>query len=136
MQVTSILSFSHTFFNSLLSGLCSKLDNSFKHCRLEQICLEIMKIIIKQRYYALPNNKFLDWSQLKAFADDKIKVTEKMKFVWEMVETIVGRGENAGYQHFLLFPQYFQKTSFSRLLKVGLCGNEIQEGQDGPGSLT
>ena len=23
----------------------------------------------------LPNNKFLDWSKLKAFADDKINVT-------------------------------------------------------------
>ena len=25
------------------------------------------------------------------------------------VENIVGKGENAGYQHFLLFPQCFQK---------------------------
>ena len=52
-----------------------------------------------------------------------------MKFVREMVENIVGRGENAGYQHFLLFPRYFQKTSFSRPLKVGLCGKEIKEEQ-------
>ena len=36
-----------------------------------------------------------------------------------MVENIVGKGENAGYQHFLLFPQYFQKASFSSSLKVG-----------------
>ena len=26
------------------------------------------------------------------------------------VENIVGKGENAGNQHFLLFLQYFQKT--------------------------
>ena len=32
----------------------------------------------------------------------------------------MGKGENAGYQHFLLFPQYFQKASFSGLLKVGI----------------
>ena len=25
-------------------------------------------------------------------------------------ENIVGKGENAGYQHFLLFPQYFQRV--------------------------
>ena len=25
-----------------------------------------------------------------------------------MVENIEGKGENAGYQHFLLFPQFFQ----------------------------
>ena len=28
----------------------------------------------------------------------------------EMVENIVGKGKNAGYQHFLLFPQCFQNT--------------------------
>ena len=34
------------------------------------------------------------------------------------VENIVGKGENAGDQYFLLFPQCFQKLSFSGLLKV------------------
>ena len=34
------------------------------------------------------------------------------------VENIEGRGENAGYQHFLLFPQCFQKHSFSVSLKL------------------
>ena len=41
---------------------------------------------------------------MKAFADDKIDVNEKLKFVLLRVENIVGKGENAGYQHFLLFP--------------------------------
>ena len=65
-------------------------------------------------FNSLPNNKFLDWSKLKAFVDDRTKLTEKMKFILEMVENILGKGGNAGYQHFLLFPQYFQKTSYSR----------------------
>ena len=43
-----------------------------------------------------------------------------MIFVLDSVENIVGNGENAGYQHFLLFPQCFQKPSFSGLLKVGI----------------
>ena len=30
-----------------------------------------------------------------------------------MVENITGNGENAGYQHFLLFPQSTEKASFS-----------------------
>ena len=34
-------------------------------------------------------------------------------------EKFVGKGENAGYQHFLLFPQCFQKLSCSRSLKLG-----------------
>ena len=57
---------------------------------------------------SLPNDTFLDWSKLKAFAVDKINVIEKL-FVLERVENIVKKGENAGYQHFLLFPQCFQK---------------------------
>ena len=46
---------------------------------------------------------------MKAFADYKIKVTEKMNFVLGMEEIIIEKGENAGYQHFLLFLQYFLK---------------------------
>ena len=36
----------------------------------------------------------------------------KMSFsVYDRIEDIVEKGENAGYQHFLLFPQCFQKAS-------------------------
>ena len=31
--------------------------------------------------------------------------------VFDRVENIVGKGENSGYQHFLLFPQCFEKAS-------------------------
>ena len=34
----------------------------------------------------------------------------------------MGKGENAGYQNFLLFPHCFQKASSSRSLKVRLGG--------------
>ena len=61
---------------------------------------------------SLPDDIFLDWSKLKAFADDKIYVNKKLKFVLGRVENIVGKGENAGHQHFLLFPQCFQKAFF------------------------
>ena len=33
-----------------------------------------------------------------------------IKFVFDRVEGIVGKGENAGYRHFLLFQQCFQKA--------------------------
>ena len=68
----------------------------------------------------LPNNKLLDWSKLKAFADYKLDLAEILRFVLGMVVNIVGKGENAGYQHFLLFPQCFQKVFFQWLLKVGI----------------
>ena len=52
----------------------------------------------------LPDGKFLDWSKLKALANNKINVTQKLKFVVTRVGNIVGKRENAGNQHFLLFP--------------------------------
>ena len=55
-------------------------------------------------------------TKLKAFADDKIHVTQKLKIVFRMVGNIVGKRENAGYQHFLPFPQCFQTASFSASL--------------------
>ena len=45
----------------------------------------------------------MDLTKLKAFADDKINVAQMMIPVLDSVENIVGKGENAGYQHFLLF---------------------------------
>ena len=70
---------------------------------------------------SLPNNKILDMYKMKACADDKINLNEKSKLVFRKVEKIVGKGENAGYQHFLPnFPQCFQKPSYSGLLKVGI----------------
>ena len=43
-----------------------------------------------------------------------------MIYVFDRVENIVGKGESTGYQHFLLFPQCFQKASISGSLKVGI----------------
>ena len=63
---------------------------------------------------SLPNNKILDLSKFKANADDKIlvNVIEKLKTDFRRVENIVGKRENIGYLHFLLFLQCFQKASF------------------------
>ena len=40
-----------------------------------------MEELLWQWINFLPNDKMLDWFKLKAFADDKINVTEKLKFV-------------------------------------------------------
>ena len=71
-------------------------------------------------FNSLPNNKILDWSKLKAFSDDKLKVAKIMISVFDGIENIVGKGENSGCQHFLLFPQCFQNVSSSRSLKFGI----------------
>ena len=46
-------------------------------------------------------------------------------FVFDEVENIVGKGENAGSQHFLLSPQCFQKASATcqySMIKEFKCG--------------
>ena len=82
-------------------------------------CLQVVQgqfFVVWEWVNSLPNDKILDRSKFKAFAEDMINMTEKLNFVLGRVETIVEKGENAGYQHFLLFPQCFQKAS-----SVGLC---------------
>ena len=59
-----------------------------------------------------PNEKYLDLTKFKAFADDKLNAAEIITSLSGRVENIVGKGENAGYQHFLLFPQCFQRLLF------------------------
>ena len=51
-----------------------------------------------------------DPTKLKTLADNKKIVPEILKFVLARVQNIVGKEENAGYQHFLLFVQFFQKA--------------------------
>ena len=58
---------------------------------------------IQRKVNSLPNNKILEQSNLKDFTNDKVNVTYVTNFVLGRVENIVRKGENAGYQHFLLF---------------------------------
>ena len=71
-------------------------------------------------FNSLPNGKILDVTKLKAFVEDKINIAQITISVFDRVENIVGKGESAAYQHFLLFPQCFQKASFLGSLKVGI----------------
>ena len=78
-------------------------------------------VIVWEWVNSLPKDKILHQSKLKAFAEDKINVATKLKFVSGNVENIVGKGENADNQHFLPFPQCFQKASFPQSLKSRDC---------------
>ena len=84
--------------------------------------LDLASDLVLKSYNSLPNNRILDQSKMEDFRDNKINVTRNVSlqvhFVLGRVENIMGKGENAGYQHFLLFLQCFQKLSFSRSLKV------------------
>ena len=71
-------------------------------------------IQVKETVKPVLKDKMFDCCKLKA---DKINLTQILKFVFERLQNtctyIVGKGENAGYQrnagyqHFLLLPQFF-----------------------------
>ena len=65
----------------------------------------------------LPDDKILDQTKLKAFADNKLNVTKVIISVFDRVENIVGKRRNCLYKQFLLFPQCFQKASFPKNCK-------------------
>ena len=67
-------------------------------------------------FISLPIDKISDCFSFKAFADDEINLEKNLKFILGRVENIVGKGENAGYQHFLHFP-LFSKVVFLRVVK-------------------
>ena len=70
----------------------------------------------------------LDQSNLKDFAHDEMNVTYLLNFVLGREENIVGKGENAGYQHFFpFFPQCFKRPLCQGCLKSGLSGKELKK---------
>ena len=64
--------------------------------------------------------------KLKAFADDKLNVDKMTISLLDRVENTEGKGENAGYQHFLLFPQCFPKPFSLGLLKVEIVWKRVK----------
>ena len=55
----------------------------------------------------LSNDKFLDMTKSKAFSEDKLNSPKITISLCCRLENTLGKEENAGYQHFLLFPQCF-----------------------------
>ena len=62
---------------------------------------------------SLPNDIIADWS--------KINVVKQFKCGFGRIENMVGKGENAGYQHFLLFSTMFLKALFLRVINSRDC---------------
>ena len=67
--------------------------------------------IYGERFKSIPDDKIVALTNVKVFADDKFHVAKMMISVFD-TENIVGNGENAGNQHFLLFPQSLQSLIF------------------------
>ena len=58
------------------------------------------------------DEKTLDSSKLKEFADNNLKFDKNGRKLSKWVENTVRKGEIAHYEQFLLFPQCFQKACF------------------------
>ena len=74
----------------------------------------------------ITRRQVLDSSKLKEFADDNFKFEKNGRKVSKRIENTVGKGEIARYEHFLLFPQCFQRLVSQGHHKVSLCGNGLK----------
>ena len=70
---------------------------------------------------SLPNDKILDLSKFKAFADSQISLTQKLKFVLGRVENIAGERRKFWLPAFSPLPIIFSKAFFSRCVKRQDC---------------
>ena len=67
----------------------------------------------RQNLTLLPQNKILDWTKSKKFADDKLNVAKMMISLFDRMENTVGKGENAGYW-LPAFSPFFPHPLFSK----------------------
>ena len=77
-------------------------------------------------FFYISKNKFQPFSHIYIVVCERVHfepvllfvVSKMMIFVFDRIDNIVGKGENAGHQHFLVFPQCFQKGFFLRVVKT------------------
>ena len=81
----------------------------FLKCMKPKFCLTLYQM-----------TTFWAWLNWKHLQTTKSKVAKMRISLFDWVENTVGKGENAGYQNFLLFPQCFPKPSSLESLKVGI----------------
>ena len=81
----------------LVSNMFSFSNNVFCHIKflhLIHIWFVLCKLINMEGLNFLPNNEYLDWSELKPFADDKYNVAETIKLACKMEENFMGKRWN------------------------------------------
>ena len=124
-----------TFFNSYEGGHCDPLNrklilslrnsvylNAFKKNLSKE--LPSLKTILITTFSAFfrwfnpfPNDKMLDETKSKAFADDKLNIAKMTISPLDRVENSVGKGENAGSS----LPTVFSKAFFLRVVTSRDC---------------
>ena len=67
------------------------------------------RMYMTSSFNSLPDHRILALCKLKASAGDNFNAAKMTHFFFE---NIVEKGENAGYQHSLSFPQCLRQASF------------------------
>ena len=80
--------------NSLPSSLFYTVEERVEKNLLFSRCCEKLSSLVHSLF---TEDKILDWTKLKAFADDKFEVTKIILFVHGTVKNTVRKGENIGY---------------------------------------
>ena len=120
MLVTSIFSFS-TLFSKDLSLANDKVSVCHNFKALNFVYGKLKVFLEGSKYLNLyQKDKILEWSKLKAFLDDKINVTEKMKFVLVGVENI-SRKEKMLVTSIFSFPTMFSEGFLYKVVKSRDC---------------
>ena len=93
--VTWIFFFSHSVFYSIIENAAYLKDLFFSTIDFQCTLLQVWKFH-DCSINPSPNDKFLDVTKLKAFADGKLNVALMAIFLFDRTENTVGKGENAG----------------------------------------
>ena len=127
--IPSVLSFLYSKTNvfgvileSVCLSVCPSLCPSLCLCVHVSVCVQKTGFCQRAGCFIkpLPNNTLLRRVQILKHVQMKKQIWVKKKIVLGRVKNIVGIGENACYQHFLLFPQCFQNATILGSLKVGI----------------
>ena len=115
MLATTIFCFSHKFFYPITETIFPQVFTT--QSKRPITVVETFKL--SANAFNLFQSKILSfWKELKVFEQGKIHGLQAFVSVFERVENLAGKVENAGYQHSPFFQQCFQQWSLLVSLKV------------------
>ena len=119
---TSNFSFSHNVSYNYISlarqnvVLCDNgLMKALELSSIKSFHTDNSKVLLCDKVNSLPSDKILEVSKFKAFADNIINVTEKLKFALRRVENIGGKRRKCWLPAFSPFPTMFSKGYFVKV---------------------
>ena len=89
-------------------------------------------MILSRGLLTITRRQILDFSKLKEFADDNFKFGKNGSKLSKRVENIVGKGEIARHEQFLLFLQCFQRACFPGVSKGVIAWEWVKPSSNDP----